>query len=147
MKKAGPGAIAFTTITLATVLMGSAHAQAIYRCGDSYGTHPCPGAQAIQADDPRTPAQQRQADHVLRRDARLADELAAARLRQETEADRQRAKGAKRSKRAAHAPGNSTDGWDELDLDEKPESPLFVAREPAKPRGATRPANRHQARP
>ena len=63
------------------------HAQPVYRCGDnSYSNRPCPGGKEIPADDPRTPAQRAQTTDAARRDAKMADEMERARLKQEAKA-------------------------------------------------------------
>jgi hypothetical protein len=61
-----------------------AQAQAIYRCGDSYGSQPCSGGKAIATETPEpTAAERRQAAGAAQRDARLADHLEQERLKQE----------------------------------------------------------------
>lgn len=60
-----------------------ASAQAVYRCAQSYSHDPCPGAQSVSADDPRSAAQRAQADGATRRDARTALVMEQERLRQE----------------------------------------------------------------
>ena len=63
------------------------HAQPVYRCGDnSYSNRPCAGGKEIPADDPRTPAQRVQTMDAARRDARMADDMERARLKQEAKA-------------------------------------------------------------
>ena len=52
---------------------------AAYRCGNSYGSTPCPGGKAVDIDDARSTEQQRGAQDVKRRDAALADQMAAER--------------------------------------------------------------------
>ena len=61
----------------------SAQAQTIYRCGESYGTQPCPGGTVVPTDDPRSAAQRAQTDAATKRDARSALVLEKERLRQE----------------------------------------------------------------
>lgn len=64
----------------ALLLVMSAPARAqdngIYRCGNSYGSTPCPGGQAVAADDARTDAQRQQARAVQRQTAQQAEVLA-----------------------------------------------------------------------
>ena len=50
---------------------------AAYRCGNSYGSTPCPGGKAVDTDDARSTEQQRGAQDVKRRDAALANQMAA----------------------------------------------------------------------
>jgi hypothetical protein len=56
---------------------------AAYRCGNSYSSTPCPGGNAVDTDDPRSAAQQREAQDVKRRDAALAEQLATERRARE----------------------------------------------------------------
>ncbi len=84
----------------------------VFRCGNSYSDAPCPGGQAVAADDARSAAQQRQAQQVKQRDAALAAQLASERRAREQAAVGQRAAGigplaadaAKPAKPAASAP-------------------------------------------
>lgn len=59
---------------------------AAYRCGNSYSSTPCPGGKAVDTDDGRSAAQQREAQEVKRRDAALAEQMAAERRAREREA-------------------------------------------------------------
>lgn len=74
---------------MAVLLAGVVSAQApnatpqVYRCGDSYGTTPCPGGKAVAVDDSRSDEQRRQAQTVKVQDARMAAELAAERQARE----------------------------------------------------------------
>lgn len=54
-----------------------------YRCGNSYSSTPCPGGKAVDTEDARSAAQQREAQEVKRRDAALADQMAADRRARE----------------------------------------------------------------
>ena len=63
--------------------MPAAGAQAIYRCGDSYSQKPCPGGKLVETDDARSSGQKAQTDQAVRRDAKAADELEKARLKEE----------------------------------------------------------------
>lgn len=65
----------------------------VYRCGNSYSDTPCPGGQAVAADDARSAAQQQQAQQVKQRDAALAEQLARERRAREQAAVGQRAAG------------------------------------------------------
>ena len=64
---------ALTAILVASGL--SAGAQTVYRCGNLYSDAPCPGATAIDASDPRTPAQKAQTDAAARQSAVLANRM------------------------------------------------------------------------
>ncbi|MFP5477150.1 MAG: hypothetical protein ACLGJD_26210, partial [Gammaproteobacteria bacterium] len=61
----------------------SAAAQAIYRCGNSYSQQPCPGGKIVDADDSRSASQKSQTDQAVRRDAKAAEALENARLKEE----------------------------------------------------------------
>lgn len=75
--------VAMLLATLAVgVATGPAQAQAandgrsVYRCADGrYTDAPCPGGRAIDASDPRSAEQQRQARDAAAADARQADQL------------------------------------------------------------------------
>lgn len=62
-------------------------AQNVYKCGNSYSQSPCPGGAVIDVTDQRTSAQKNQTDQASSRDAKTADSMEKARLRQE-KADR-----------------------------------------------------------
>ena len=68
-----------------------APAVGVYRCGNRYSDAPCPGGQAVAADDARSAAQQRQAQEVKQRDAAMAEKMAQERKAQERVAVPQRA--------------------------------------------------------
>lgn len=74
---------------MALLLAGVAQSQApesrppVYRCGDSYGTTPCPGGKPVAVDDSRSDEQRRQALAAKAKDAQLARELAAERRARE----------------------------------------------------------------
>ena len=59
---------------------------AAYRCGNSYSSTPCPGGSAVNTDDSRSTAQQRESQDVTRRDAALAGQMAAERRGRERDA-------------------------------------------------------------
>lgn len=65
----------------------AAHAQAIYRCGDSYSQQPCAGGRQVAPSAPPPSAADRsQAAAQVARDARLADSLEKDRTRREAQA-------------------------------------------------------------
>lgn len=66
-------------------LSTEAAAQNIYKCGDTntYSQLPCTGGIVVDTADPRTAAQKTQADLATDRNARTADAMEKARLRQE----------------------------------------------------------------
>ena len=81
--------------TAALLMAMAAQAQApsagVYRCGNSYSATPCPGGQAVAADDPRSDAQRQQALAAKQQDAKLAKDLAAERRGREQAAAGQQA--------------------------------------------------------
>ena len=62
-----------------------AGAQDIYRCGNAYSQKPCEQGVVVQADDARSAQQRAEAQEVARRDARVADEMQARRLKLEAQ--------------------------------------------------------------
>ena len=60
--------------------------EGIYRCGNSYGTQPCPGGSAIAAVPAPSAAEAAQARRGAQADAKRADELQKARLERERNA-------------------------------------------------------------
>lgn len=60
-----------------------AMAQNIYRCGDSYSQQPCPGGRLVEASDTRSASQKLQTDQATQRDAKSADAMEKARLKEE----------------------------------------------------------------
>ena len=88
--------IAPLLLTLATV----APAQTVYRCGNSYSQQPCPGGNAIDTSDPRTPEQRKAAEDGARHERRTADSLEKDRLKEEAAAIRA-AERADKAQRAA----------------------------------------------
>src|SRR5512133_399464 len=72
------------TIIIATsALSTGAGAQNVYKCGNTYSHMACPDGNVIDATDQRTSAQKYQTDQAIDRDARLADAMQKARLKQE----------------------------------------------------------------
>ena len=65
----------------------------VYRCGNTYSNAPCPGGKPVDAADPRSAAQQKEALAAQQRDARMADQLAAERRAREKAAAGQQAAG------------------------------------------------------
>ena len=63
--------------------MAPAAAQNIYRCGDSYSQQPCPGGTVVEAEDERSAAQRSQTSQAAQRDAKTADAMEKARLKEE----------------------------------------------------------------
>ena len=67
----------------------AAQAQAIYRCGNTYGSQPCADGKALDTPPPPSAADRSQAAANVRRDAQLADNLQKERLRREAQAQAQ----------------------------------------------------------
>jgi hypothetical protein len=63
-----------------------ATAETVYRCADGYSQKPCPGGAQLQVGDERSAQQRLDSGAVARRDAKLAEQLHAARLKQEAQA-------------------------------------------------------------
>ena len=68
---------------LAAVCVAPAAAQNIYRCGDSYSQRPCPGGTMVDAEDERSAVQRSQTSLAAQRDAKTADAMEKARLKEE----------------------------------------------------------------
>lgn len=89
MKLPRPRHVTLTMAVTALLLAGGVRAQApgavpgVYRCGDSYGSTPCPGGKPVAVDDRRSDEQRRQAQAVKVQDGKLARELAAERQARE----------------------------------------------------------------
>lgn len=60
--------------------------QTVWRCGDTYSQKPCPGGKEVPAEDSRDAGQRAQTSSAARRDAKLADEMEKARLKEEAKA-------------------------------------------------------------
>ena len=58
-------------------------AETVYRCGDSYSQKPCPGGKAVPVEDTRSEGQRVQTREAAQRDAKVADEMQKARLKEE----------------------------------------------------------------
>ncbi len=74
---------AIASLLLLGMLPMANHAQAIYRCGNSYSQMPCPDASVIQADDRRSAEQKAQTDAAAAQAARQADRMEHERLARE----------------------------------------------------------------
>src|SRR4051812_36990192 len=61
----------------------AAFAETVYRCGDSYSQQPCPGGRQVIVEDARTQAQRTQTSEPAKGDARQADAMEKARIREE----------------------------------------------------------------
>ena len=60
-----------------------AQAEAVYRCGDSYSQKPCPGGKVVEVEDTRSASQRTEASLAAQRDAKTADAMEKARLKEE----------------------------------------------------------------
>jgi hypothetical protein len=70
----------------AAATLSTGAAQSVYRCGDSYSGKPCPGGALVPTDDSRSAAQRTQTREAAQRDAKTADAMEKARLRDEAKA-------------------------------------------------------------
>jgi len=75
-----------TLAAIALATAGTAGAQAMYRCGNSYGQQPCAGGSEVAAIAPRPSSDMAQARAAAQADARRADAMEKARLAQEKNA-------------------------------------------------------------
>jgi len=79
-----PSNLSMAALCLATCSwIAPASAQAIYRCGDSYSQQRCPGGTLVQADDARSASQMWQTSVAAERDAKAAEAMEKARLKEE----------------------------------------------------------------
>lgn len=79
--------IQLTAVVVAAIAHATAAvAQPVYRCGDSYSQRPCPGGTVVQAEDERSAAQRAQTRQAAQRDAKTADAMEKARLKEEAKA-------------------------------------------------------------
>ncbi len=81
-----PGTTTLAVLLLAALGASAATAQTVYRCGNSYSQKPCPGGAAVDAADPRSPAQAADTTAAAKRNARAAQTLEKERLTQEEHA-------------------------------------------------------------
>ncbi len=87
-----------------------ATAQTVYRCGPEgreYSQKPCKDGRAVDAADPRSAAEQREARDIAARDAQLADKLARENRAREAEAARKGAAGIQPAPKPASAAASS----------------------------------------
>ena len=79
MNKCLPALVVLVTAAALT----PAAAQDVYRCGDSYSQRPCPGGTLVPTDDARSASQQAQTSSAAQRDAKTANMMEKARLKEE----------------------------------------------------------------
>ena len=132
MKRKLPIALALA----AAAWVAPAAGQGIYRCGDSYSQQPCPGGTQVQAEDARSASQRAQTSQAAQRDARAADAMEKARLKEE-------AKPVQAYIPAAKVPAKAGPG-EKKPMLAKPKKPgYFTATSPKKPGDA--PAKKKKA--
>ena len=68
---------------LAAACVAPAAAQGIYRCGDSYSQQPCAGGTMVEVQDERSAVQRSQTSLAAERDAKTADAMEKARVKEE----------------------------------------------------------------
>jgi hypothetical protein len=120
-------------------------AQTLYRCGNEYRDTPCPNGVALDARDPRTPAQSAEADKQTAKDSALARQLEKSRLQSEAIAAKRmkaqsRWEAAQQQKRAADAKAveRSQQAQDAVVLkpQKKQREEVFTVRNPKPPKNA-----------
>lgn len=79
-------------------------AQKVYRCGSTYSHIPCPDAVAIDAQDPRSKAQESQANAAIKKEQSTANAMEKARLQQDAQAQKNTQAIAQSKKSSAPAP-------------------------------------------
>jgi hypothetical protein len=62
-------------ICLSALVVTTAQAAPIYRCGQTYSQTPCPGGNVIDSSDPRTAAQRAEAKRAVAKEKELARKL------------------------------------------------------------------------
>lgn len=125
---------AMILLAWATAWACGAAAQTVYRCGDSYSQQPCPGGQPVQAEDARSATQRAQTTDAVRRDAKAADVMEQARLKEEAKPTAALIPPPK-----AEEPQDPRERTDSAAKARKP--PYFTAVSPKKP-GATKTAKK-----
>jgi hypothetical protein len=70
-------------VLAAAAALAPAAAQSVYRCGDSYSQKPCPGGTLVPTDDARSASQRAQTSAAAQRDAKTANAMEKARLKEE----------------------------------------------------------------
>lgn len=76
--------LAIAAMTLCTGLS----AQTVYRCGSSYSQTPCPGGNAVDATDSRSPEQRKAHDASVQHEKRAGNTLEKTRQKEEAAAQR-----------------------------------------------------------
>jgi hypothetical protein len=95
---------------LPALLAVPAAAQTVYRCGPEgreYSQTPCKDGRAVDAGDPRSAADRREAREIAAREAQLADKLARENRAREAEAARTGAAGIQPAPKPASAAASS----------------------------------------
>ena len=92
---------------IALGLCTSLQAETVYRCGNSYSQVPCPGGNAIDTTDSRTPEQRKAHEASVKQEKRTGDALEKTRLREEAAA-RKAAEQANKAQRDADKAAQKT---------------------------------------
>lgn len=116
-------ALALTGLVAWAGAVAQASDAPVYRCGSGYSNQPCTGGAAVDAADPRTAAQQREARQNSQREAALARQMKAERLADERRAAAAANVGPAVAKPAVPAASRP--------VKEKPRRPLRSAAKPA----------------
>lgn len=75
-------------VIAATTLCTGLSAQTVYRCGSSYSQTPCPGGNAVDATDSRSPEQRKAHDVSVQHEKRAGNTLEKTRQKEEAAAQR-----------------------------------------------------------
>ncbi|APW41839.1 hypothetical protein [Rhodoferax saidenbachensis] len=79
--------LAFATLFIAACAIPTgAWSQKVYKCGSSYSQIPCADAVTVDTGDARSKAQKVEADKQTKQDAKAADAMEKARLKEEAQA-------------------------------------------------------------
>ena len=70
-------------VLAAAAALAPVAAQNVYRCGDSYSQKPCPGGTLVPTEDARSASQRAQTSEAAQRDAKAANAMEKARLKEE----------------------------------------------------------------
>jgi hypothetical protein len=84
---AARGSLLFAGACLQWAAMAAESSAGVWRCGNSYSDRPCVGGSLLDAGDPRTEQQRREADRIAREARALAENMERERLLLEASAE------------------------------------------------------------
>ena len=113
--------LAFATLFIAACAISTgAWSQKVYKCGSSYSQIPCADAVTVDTGDARSKSQKVEADKQTRQDAKAADAMEKARLKEEAQALAQNKAAAKTTDKTKDAkPSAKVDAKTEDELKKK----------------------------